>query len=70
MNPKYLGVRRLYKVLNVSESGYYEWCGRGPSQRAPEDEALAEQLEANHAKHKERYGSRRHVVQLQPPAIR
>ncbi len=57
--------RRLCKLLNVSESGYYEWCGRGPSARALEDEVLAEQLEANHAEHKERYGSRRHVAQLQ-----
>lgn len=57
--------RRLCKILNVSESGYYEWCGRVPSQRAQENEKLAEQLEANHSAHKERYGSRRHVAQLQ-----
>jgi putative transposase len=57
--------RRLCKILNVSESGYYEWCGRGPSKRTLADEALAEQLEANHAKHRERYGSRRHAAQFQ-----
>ena len=37
--------RRLCKFLNVSESGYYEWCGRGPSERALEDEAKKRLLE-------------------------
>ena len=56
--------RRLCEVLGVSESGYHEWCKSGTSKRAQADEKLAERLEANHAKHRERYGSRRHAAQL------
>lgn len=36
----------LCEVLGVSRSGYYSWLSRGPSQRALEDQALAENIES------------------------
>lgn len=35
-------VLRLCKVLQVSRSGYYAWCGREPSQRQLEDQLLTD----------------------------
>jgi putative transposase len=38
-------VIRLCQVLNVSESGYYAWRQREPSQRQREDESLGKLIE-------------------------
>ena len=38
-------VIRLCQVLNVSESGYYAWRQREPSQRQREDESLGKRIE-------------------------
>ncbi len=38
-------IMRLCQVLTVSESGYYAWCKREPSQRKREDESLGKLLE-------------------------
>lgn len=37
------------RMLQVSASGYYEWCGRPPSLRAVADEALSAQIREIHA---------------------
>lgn len=50
----------MCRCLDVSLAGYYEWVGRGPSQRAQEDQKLTEALRESHAENRERYGSRRH----------
>ena len=50
----------MCRCLEVSVSGYYEWVGRGPSQRAQMDQRLTEALRVSHAENRERYGSRRH----------
>ncbi len=52
-------VRRLCEVLEVSRSGYYEWCGRPESSRHQEDRRLGEQIKASHEKSRQTYGTRR-----------
>ena len=54
----------ICQALGVSTSGYYEWVGRPLSKRAKEDLDIRRALEAQHAKHKRRYGSRRHKESL------
>lgn len=54
----------ICQALGVSTSGYYEWVGRPLSKRAKEDLEIGRALEAQHAKHKRRYGSRRHKESL------
>lgn len=54
----------LCKCMEVSPSGFYEWNERPLSARAREDARLLEIMTATHAKHKRRYGSRRHRADL------
>jgi transposase InsO family protein len=44
------------RMLQVSTSGYYEWCGRPPSLRAVADEALSAQIREIHACSRGTYG--------------
>jgi putative transposase len=44
------------RMLGVSTSGYYEWCGRPPSLRAVADEALSAQIREIHACSRGTYG--------------
>ena len=44
------------RMLRVSTAGYYEWHGRGPSERARADEALTTQIRAIHTMSRESYG--------------
>jgi transposase InsO family protein len=44
------------RMLGVSASGYYEWCGRPPSQRAVADETLSAQIREIHACSRGTYG--------------
>jgi putative transposase len=37
-------VKTVCRVLAVSESGYYAWCKRAPSQRQRDNERLTEQI--------------------------
>ena len=53
-------VLTMCHALGVSASGYYDWVGRPLSKRSEEDLQIRKTLEAQHAKHKRRYGSRRH----------
>jgi len=52
------------RVLRVSSSGYYGWCGRPPSLRAREDEALAAQIREIHACSRGTYGAPRVHAEL------
>lgn len=49
----------LCDVLELSRSGFYAWLRRGPSERAKEDERLAVEIAAVHARSRRRYGSPR-----------
>ena len=44
------------RMLGVSASGYYEWCGRPPSLRAVADEALSAQIREIHTCSRGTYG--------------
>jgi transposase InsO family protein len=44
------------RMLQVSASGYYQWCGRPPSLRAVADEALSVQIREIHACSRGTYG--------------
>lgn len=57
-------VRTLCRVMQVSTSGYYAWAKREPSKRALEDQALAAEVRAIHAKSRGNYGSPRIHEQL------
>lgn len=47
------------RVLEVSPSGYYAWCKRGPAKRAREDEALSVRIAELHQLSRGTYGSPR-----------
>ena len=48
-------VLRMCQVLNVSESGYYAWRKREPSQRKREDEDLGKRIEDAYQKNRQVY---------------
>ena len=52
------------RVLNVSRSGYYEWCDRPVSDRARENELLVKYIEQIHADSRGTYGSPRVHAEL------
>jgi hypothetical protein len=54
-----LPVRGLCAYLGVSQSGYYDWLNREPSQRAQEDQHLGDLIETEFHKHRCAYGSAR-----------
>lgn len=45
------------RALSVSPAGYYGWRGRKPSQRAEENELLAERINSAHVQSRGVYGS-------------
>ncbi len=47
----------MCEVLEVSRSGYYDWCGRGESRRHGQDKVLIKQIRKVHESHKEAYGT-------------
>lgn len=63
------GVERQCRVLGVSVSGYYAWCGRGESQRAQQDRQLLVQIRGVFEQHRHRYGSPRIHRDLQEQGI-
>lgn len=52
-----LGIQPLCRALQVSRSGYYDWLGRKPSQRAIENQALLGHIRVIHAQHRRAYGA-------------
>ena len=67
---KELSVSLLCELLGVSESGYWAWCKRAPSDRALYDAWLLERIKAIHAASKGRYGSPRVHAMLQREGVR
>jgi len=54
----------LCRVLEVSQSGYYAWVARGPSDHAADDRKLAVEIAAIHKASGETYGSPRVHAEL------
>jgi putative transposase len=52
-------VRLLCRVLEVSASGFYAWCGRAPSERELSDRALLGVIRTIHAGSRGTYGAPR-----------
>jgi len=50
-------VTMMCRLLEVSTSGYYEWCGRSPSARSREDAALTELISEIHTMSAGAYGA-------------
>jgi len=57
-------VKVLCQRLQVSRSGYYAWCKRGPSRRQRENERLMVEIRAAHEQSRETYGYRRVYASL------
>ena len=49
----------MCRVLEVSVSGYYAWCGRSKSARSKANEVLLSQIKAIHKESRATYGSPR-----------
>ena len=62
-------VLRMCQVLNVSESGYYAWRKREPSQRKREDEDLGKRIEDAYQKNRQVYGSPRVHAELKEQGV-
>ena len=58
-------VIRMCQVLSVSESGYYAWRKRAPSQRKQADEYVGKLIEDAYQNHRQVYGSPRVHAELQ-----
>jgi putative transposase len=52
------------RVLEVSRSGYYDWCSRPASLRDQENELLLKHIQRIHADSRETYGSPRVHAEL------
>ncbi len=50
-------VVRMCEVLEVSRSGYYDWCGRGESRRSVQNKVLIKEIRKMHESYKEAYGA-------------
>jgi len=62
-------VKTMCRVLAVSESGYYAWCKREPSQRQQENECLTEQIRHAYEQGRQVYGSPRIHAELRAQGI-
>jgi len=47
----------MCQVLEVSRSGYYDWCGRGESRRSVQDKVLIKEIRKVHERNKKAYGA-------------
>ena len=66
---KELSVSLQCELLGVSESGYWAWAKRAPSDRALYDAWLTERIRAVHEASKGRYGSPRVHAMLRREGI-
>jgi len=57
-------LRLLYRLLEVSASGYYQWCRRQPSAREREDAVLVQAITASHRRSRKTYGAPRIAADL------
>jgi putative transposase len=62
-------VRRLCKVLRVSESGYYAWASRPASQRQRDDMVFLAYIRSQHVVNHRAYGRKRMSVELKSQGI-
>ena len=62
-------VRRLCRLLEVSPSGYYQWCDRKPGPRALANERLLQQVRKAFEQNRQTYGSPRITRLLQRAQI-
>ncbi len=60
----------ICRVLEVSESGYYAWCGRAPSSRAQANQLLGDRVEAIYRRSRSTYGRPRIQAELRDEGIR
>ena len=67
---KHYSIEKMCRILNVSRSGYYQWCKRDESPRKKQDQKLKEKIIAIFLKHKKRYGSPRIHDELRDMGIR
>jgi putative transposase len=63
-------VKTMCRALSVSESGYYSWKQRGPSQRELEDQRLTEQIRLAYQTGRQVYGSPRIHAELRDQGLR
>lgn len=63
-------IKRLCTVLGVSESGYYAWVRREPSQRSQHDEDLQAQIVSIWQQYRGIYGAPRIHAELREKGIR
>jgi putative transposase len=57
-------VNRLCRLLTVSRSGYYRWCGVGPNRYEEANRSLRHQVEEIHYANQQAYGTRRIQIVL------
>jgi putative transposase len=62
-------VIRLCQVLEISESGYYAWRKREPSQRKRDDERLGKLIEDAYRNNRQVYGSPRLHAELKEQGV-
>ena len=62
-------IHRMCQVLEVSESGYYAWLKREPSERERVDKELGEQIEDAYHKNRQVYGSPRLHAELKEQGV-
>ena len=57
-------VAEMCRLMQVSRSGYYAWCRRGPSQRESENRRIVRRIRQLHRTRKKCYGSPRITPEL------
>ena len=62
-------ILRMCQILEVSESGYYAWLKREPSERERGDKELGERIEDAYHKNRQVYGSPRIHAELKEQGI-
>jgi transposase InsO family protein len=62
-------ILRMCQVLEVSESGYYAWLEREPSERERVDKELGERIEDAYQKNRQVYGSSRIHAELKEQGV-
>ena len=60
----------MWRVLEVSRSGYYTWLKRPPSQRTQEDEQLTNRIRTIYTHSKGTYGAPRIHAELISVGVR
>jgi putative transposase len=59
VNRQTIPIALMCRVYGVTRAGFYAWLHRGPSQRARQEETLAQQIKRVHQASRGTYGSPR-----------